>query len=292
MSARELSGAPVAAAIRAETADIVSALRLEGTVPRLAVVVATDNGATLWYVRSIARAAEKAHISCDVIDLGPGATAEELASTLDRLSADPDVHGIILQVPLPAGTHAEDLAAHIAAEKDVDGANPLSLGRLTAGQEAFAPATARAVTEILAHYEVPLPGTHVVVVGRSAVVGKPLLQLLLKQDATVTMCHSRSRPLARYTEGADVVVAAVGVPGLLTGGHIRSGAVVVDVGTNVLPDGALVGDVDPASVAESAGALTPVPGGVGTVTTALLIQHTAQAALRLSYRMERIVRSK
>ena len=282
MTARRLTGAPVAQRLRAETEDNVTTLRHRGVVPGLAVVVATDNEATLWYVRSIARAADKAGVRCTVVDLGAGAAADEIASTLARLSADEDVHGIILQTPLPPGVDGDGLVSRISAAKDVDGANPLSLGRLTVGQDAFAPATARAVVEILEHYEVPLAGRHVSVVGRSAVVGKPLLQLLLQRDATVTVCHSRSRPLERYTSEAEIVVAAVGRPGLLTGEHVRSGAVVIDVGTNVLDNGDLVGDVEPVSTTEVAAALTPVPGGVGTVTTALLVLHTTQAALRLS----------
>lgn len=283
MTARRLTGAPVAQRLRAETEDNVTTLRHRGVVPGLAVVVATDNEATLWYVRSIARAADKAGVHCTVVDLGADAGEDELASTLALLSADEDVHGIILQTPLPPGVDGDGLVSRISAAKDVDGANPLSLGRLTVGQDAFAPATARAVVEILEHYEVPLAGRHVSVVGRSAVVGKPLLQLLLQRDATVTVCHSRSRPLERYTSEAEIVVAAVGRPGLLTGEHVRSGAVVVDVGTNVLDNGDLVGDVEPVSTTEVAAALTPVPGGVGTVTTALLVLHTTQAALRLSH---------
>jgi methylenetetrahydrofolate dehydrogenase (NADP+)/methenyltetrahydrofolate cyclohydrolase len=282
MTARRLTGAPVAQRLRAETEDNVTTLRRRGVVPGLAVVVATDNEATLWYVRSIARAADKAGVHCTVVDLGADAGEDELASTLALLSADEDVHGIILQTPLPPGVDGDGLVSRISAAKDVDGANPLSLGRLTVGQNAFAPATARAVVEILEHYEVPLAGRHVSVVGRSAVVGKPLLQLLLQRDATVTVCHSRSRPLERYTSEAEIVVAAVGRPGLLTGEHVRSGAVVIDVGTNVLDNGDLVGDVEPTSTTEVAAALTPVPGGVGTVTTALLVLHTTQAALRLS----------
>ncbi|MFF0991491.1 bifunctional 5,10-methylenetetrahydrofolate dehydrogenase/5,10-methenyltetrahydrofolate cyclohydrolase [Kocuria nitroreducens] len=280
MTAHRLTGAPVAQRLRAETDGNVATLRRRGAVPGLAVVVATDHEATLWYVRSIARAADKAGVHCTVVDLGADAGADELISTLTLLSADEDVHGIILQTPLPPGVDGDELVAHISAAKDVDGANPLSLGRLTVGQEAFAPATARAVVEILEHYEVPLAGRHVSVVGRSTVVGKPLLQLLLQRDATVTVCHSRSRPLERYTSEAEVVVAAVGRPGLLTGALVRAGAVVIDVGTNVLDNGDLVGDVEPVSTTEVAAALTPVPGGVGTVTTALLLLHTTQAALQ------------
>lgn len=278
MSASALPGAPVAERLRTQIQDDVAALAERGVVPRLAVVVATDNEATQWYVRSISRAAGRSGVDCSVVDLGPEASTEDIASVLRRLSADERTHGIILQTPLPAGVQAEDLVPCIAAAKDVDGANPLSLGRLVVGQEAFAPATARAVVELLEHHEVPVAGRHVTVVGRSAIVGKPLLHLLLQRDATVTVCHSRSRPLEDHTRAADVVVAAVGRPGLLTGSHVHGGSVVVDVGTNVLEDGRLVGDVDAASVTEAASALSPVPGGVGTVTTAVLVLHTTRAA--------------
>ncbi len=253
-------------------------LETEGLHPTLAVVVATDDGSTHWYVRSIERAAENAGIMCRIVDLGRDATEQVLASVLKDLSAEPSVHGIILQTPLPPGVDADALVGHIAPEKDIDGANPLSLGRLAVGHPSFAPATARAVIEILDHFDIPVAGRNVVVIGRSAVVGKPLSLLLLERDAAVTVCHSRSGPLEKYTKTADVVIVAAGRIGLLNSSHISSDAVVIDVGTNVLPDGSLVGDVDQASVLGVAAALTPVPGGVGSVTTSLLLLHTIEAA--------------
>ncbi|MGK3957794.1 bifunctional 5,10-methylenetetrahydrofolate dehydrogenase/5,10-methenyltetrahydrofolate cyclohydrolase [Arthrobacter sp. R4] len=278
MSTTLLSGRNLAKLIQQKAHDEARSLETEGLRPTLAVVVATDDGSTLWYVRSIERAAESAGINCRIVDLGHDATGQVLASVLKDLSAEPSVNGIILQTPLPPGVDADALVGHIAPEKDIDGANPLSLGRLAVGQPSFAPATARAVTEILDHFDIPVAGRNVVVIGRSAVVGKPLSLLLLERDATVTVCHSRSGALEKYTRTADVVVVAAGRTGLLNGGHISSGAVVIDVGTNVLSDGSLVGDVDEASVRGIAGALTPVPGGVGSVTTALLLLHTAEAA--------------
>ncbi len=253
-------------------------LETEGLHPTLAVVVATDDGSTHWYVRSIERAAENAGIMCRIVDLGRDATEQVLASVLKDLSAEPSVHGIILQTPLPPGVDGDALVGHIAPEKDIDGANPLSLGRLAVGHPSFAPATARAVIEILDHFDIPVAGRNVVVIGRSAVVGKPLSLLLLERDAAVTVCHSRSGPLEKYTKTADVVIVAAGRIGLLNSSHISSDAVVIDVGTNVLPDGSLVGDVDQASVLGVAAALTPVPGGVGSVTTSLLLLHTIEAA--------------
>lgn len=277
MSTASLSGKPLAGIIRQRVVDGVRSLEQEGVRPVLAVVMATDDESTRWYVRSIERAAESAGIGCRIIDLGHDATEQVLASVLRDLSAEPSVNGIILQTPLPAGVRTDALVGLIAPEKDIDGANPLSLGRLAVGQPAFAPATARAVVEILDHYEVPVAGRDVVVVGRSAVVGKPLSLLLLERDAAITVCHSRSGPLERYTKDADIVVVAAGRTGLLNGSHVSGKATVIDVGTNVLPDGSLVGDVD-ASVDGVAAALTPVPGGVGSVTTALLLLHTTEAA--------------
>jgi methylenetetrahydrofolate dehydrogenase (NADP+)/methenyltetrahydrofolate cyclohydrolase len=276
----DLSGRELAAAIRADVAAAADGLTAAGTPPRLAVVVATADESSAWYVRSIARAAEKTGIACSVVDLGAGAAPEQIRAALDRLSGDPSVHGIILQTPLPAGAVFEDLAASIDPSKDVDGANPLSLGRLAAGLPAFAPATAEAVLTLLDHHGVSLAGAHAVVVGRSTVVGKPAALLLLQRDATVTVCHSRTKDLAEVTRSADVLVAAVGRPDLITAEHVAAEAVVVDVGTNPTADGGLVGDVDAGSVTGRVAALTPVPGGVGPVTTALLLQHTVASARR------------
>lgn len=278
MNTQVLSGKQLATLIQQRAGEEVRALENSGRHPVLAVVVATDDESTLWYVRSIERAAERLGIGCRIVDLGPEATEQVLASVLGDLSTEPSVNGIILQTPLPVGVKADSLVGLIAPEKDIDGANPLSLGRLAVGQPAFAPATAQAVVELLDHFDVPVAGRNVAVVGRSAVVGKPLALLLLERDATVTICHSRSGPLERYTRPADVVVVAAGRTGLLKGGHISPETVVVDVGTNVLPDGSLVGDVDEASVTGIAAGLTPVPGGVGSVTTALLLLHTVEAA--------------
>jgi methylenetetrahydrofolate dehydrogenase (NADP+) / methenyltetrahydrofolate cyclohydrolase len=273
-----LSGRELAATIRAETAVQAAALAAAGTPPRLAVVVATADSASAWYVRSISTAAEKVGIACAVVDLGATAEVGAIHTALAQLSADDAVHGIILQTPLPSGATLEELAAGIAVEKDVDGANPLSLGRLAAGLPAYPPATAQAVLAILDHHGVELAGRRVTVIGRSTVVGKPVAHLLLDRHATVTICHSRTPDLASVTSTAEILVAAAGRAGLVTAAHVKPGAVVVDVGTNPTPDGGLTGDVDAPSVMERAAALTPVPGGVGPVTTALLLRHTVRAA--------------
>jgi methylenetetrahydrofolate dehydrogenase (NADP+) / methenyltetrahydrofolate cyclohydrolase len=274
----DLSGKELAAGIRAEVAAAAAELAAAGTPPRLAVVVATADESSAWYVRSIARAAEKTGIACSVVDLGETATPDRIRAELAALSGDPAVHGIILQTPLPADAVFEDLAASIDPTKDVDGANPLSLGRLAAGLPAFAPATAEAVLALLEHHGIPLAGAHAVVVGRSNVVGKPAAQLLLQRDATVTVCHRHTKELAEVTRSADVLVAAVGRPNLITAEFVAEDAAVIDVGTNPTPDGGLVGDVDADSVTGRAAGLTPVPGGVGPVTTALLLRHTVASA--------------
>lgn len=278
MSAAVLSGKPLAKLVKGRAAEQAAELTDRGITPSLAVVVATTDGSTLWYVRSIQRACAEVGISCQIVDLGPEATEELIISVLTALSSDPFIHGLILQTPLPEGVRNAELVRHIAPEKDVDGANPLSLGRLAVGERAFAPATARAVIELLEHHSIPIAGRHVTVVGRSAVVGKPLAFLLLQKDATVTVCHSRSGALEKYTRSADIVAVAAGRTGLLTKEHVSPQSVVIDVGTNVLEDGSLVGDVDFDSVAASASALSPVPGGVGSVTTSLLLLHTIEAA--------------
>lgn len=275
-----LEGKKSAAAIRDDAAATVQRLRAAGVVPSLALVLATADESAAWYTRAIARAGEKIGIDVRVERLADDASAATVRAALQRLSADDTVHGIILQVPLPPGVDGVELATAIAPEKDVDGANPVSLGRLTAGLPAFAPATAAAVLRILDDHGVELAGRRAVVVGRSLVVGKPAAMLLLARDATVTVCHSRTRDLAARTSEADVLVAAVGRPRMLGAAHVAPGAVVVDVGTTPDENGNLVGDVDAEAVMGRAGALTPVPGGVGPVTTALLLHNTVTAAAR------------
>ena len=275
-----LEGKKSAAAIRDEAAATVQRLRAAGVVPSLALVLATADESAAWYTRAIARAGEKVGIDVRVERLADDASAATVRAALQRLSADDTVHGIILQMPLPPGVDGVELATAVAPEKDVDGANPVSLGRLTAGLPAFAPATAAAVLRILDDHGVELAGRRVVVVGRSLVVGKPAAMLLLARDATVTVCHSRTRDLPARTSEADVLVAAVGRPRMLGAAYVAPGAVVVDVGTTPDENGNLVGDVDAEAVMGRAGALTPVPGGVGPVTTALLLHNTVTAAAR------------
>ena len=274
MTAAVLTGRELATTIRAAAAVRAAELTVAGRQPRLAVVTATDDEASAAYVRSIANAAGKEGIACDLLRT---TTAAGVSATLAQLADDPEVHGVMLQTPLPEGALLADLARAIPAGKDVDGASPESLGRLTAGLPAFAPATAEAVLALLDYYHVELHGRHAVVVGRSVVVGKPVAHLLLDRHATVTISHSRTADLAAITRQADVLVVAAGRASLIGPEHVSPGATVIDVGTNVTDAGRLAGDVDPA-VAGVAAALSPVPGGVGPVTTALLLRHVVEAA--------------
>jgi methylenetetrahydrofolate dehydrogenase (NADP+)/methenyltetrahydrofolate cyclohydrolase len=268
-----LEGRALAAGIREAAAEEAASL-----APVLATVVATEDQATAWYARSLTRAAGATGIELRESRLDPS-DAPGVLTRLESLSADPEVDAIICLTPLPEGLSLAEAGELIAPAKDVDGASPVSLGRLVAGLPAFAPATAQAVIELLRRSGTRLEGANAVVVGRSIVVGKPLALLLLDQNATVTVAHTRTRDLEETTRRADVLVAAAGRARLIGAEHVRPGAVVIDVGTNEEPDGSMVGDVDTAAV-EPFAIVTPVPGGVGPVTTAVLMRNVVTAAKR------------
>ena len=273
-----IDGRKIAAELGAELTERVAKL---GTAAGLAVVVATADESTAWYVRSLLRTAEKLDIAARRVDLPHDAGADAIRAALAEVSAAPDIHGVICQTPLPGGLRLEEVSAAVDPAVDVDGANPVSLGLLASGSDkAFAPATAAAVLKILDHEGVDLTGKRAVVIGRSNVVGKPAALMLLARHATVTICHSRTPDLPAVAREADVLVAAVGRANLVTAGYVKPGAVVIDVGTNTTPDGGLVGDVDTAAVAQTAAAVTPVPGGVGPVTTMLLMSNVVTVAER------------
>src|SRR5215469_5053209 len=276
-----IDGKKIAAELGGGLATRVAALRADGVVPGLTIVVATEDESTAWYVRSLVRAAAKLDIAAGVVELPTDADAPTIRGALAAAGADPSVHGVICQTPLPGGLRLSDVAGAIPPEVDVDGANPVSLGLLASGSAmAFAPATAAAVLRILDAEGVDLAGKRAVVIGRSTVVGKPAALLLLDRHATVTVCHSRTVDLPAVTREAEILVAAVGRAGMVTADYVQPGAVVIDVGTNATPEGGLVGDVDTASVEQVAGAVTPVPGGVGPVTTMLLMEHVVTVAER------------
>jgi methylenetetrahydrofolate dehydrogenase (NADP+)/methenyltetrahydrofolate cyclohydrolase len=284
-----VDGRTIAVTMATSAAAEADVLRSGGITPTLAVLVPTDDAGAAWYVRSIQRAATRTGIACQVHQMGapPSAppSAEQISGRLAGLGRDPAVNGVICQTPLPAGVDLPQVGMAIPPGKDVDGANPASLGGLAAGLPGFfAPATAAAVLVILQHERVPLRGRRAVVVGRSAVVGKPAALLLLAGHATVTIAHSRTPDLRAVCREADILVVAAGQPKLIGAEHVRAGAVVIDVGTTPTEGGRLAGDVDAAAVTGIASVLTPVPGGVGPVTTAVLMQHTLQAAARAAER--------
>jgi len=278
---KTIDGRAIAAELGEDVKAGVDRLRAAGVETTLAVVVPTADESTAWYVRSLERTAQRLGIRFLVQPLSEP-SPEELSAVLTALSSRPDVHGVVCQTPLPEGVTPEHVGPYIAYEKDVDGANPLSAGRLAAGLSAFAPATAAAVLTILKHEGVPLTGATAVVVGRSTVVGKPAAVLLTAQDATVTLAHSRTKNLAAVCRSADVLVVATGKPRLVGTDHVRDGAVVIDVGTNPTPDGGLVGDVAADTLQDRDVLLTPVPGGVGPVTSMVLMDQTRRAAVRLA----------
>jgi methylenetetrahydrofolate dehydrogenase (NADP+)/methenyltetrahydrofolate cyclohydrolase len=251
-----------------------------GVAPMLAVVLVGDYAPSKVYVANKKRAADTVGIASQDHLHAEGLDRAGLLALLRRLNADPAIHAILLQLPLPAGLDEDEAIAAIAPEKDADGLHPANLGRLLAGAPTVVPCTPAGCLEILDHYGCELKGAEAVVVGRSRLVGKPLAQLLLARHATVTMCHTRTRDLAEHTRRADVLCVAAGRPRTVTGDMVKPGAWVVDVGINRLETGKLAGDVDYATAAERAHAITPVPGGVGPMTIAMLLRNTLRAAER------------
>ena len=275
--ARVIDGREVAAVVRDRVAAEVRELREQGVEPGLATVLVGDDPASEVYVRMKHRACDEVGIDSFDHELPATVSAGELGPLMAELGADPRVSGILLQLPLPEHLAADALTARIPAAKDVDGLTPASAAALVQGRPSLVPCTPAGVMELLAHAGVELEGARAVVLGRSALVGRPLAALLLAADATVTQCHSRTRDLGAVCREADVLVSAVGRPGTITAEMVRPGAVVIDVGTNRGEKG-LVGDVEFESVAEVAGAITPVPGGVGPMTIAMLLSNTVRAA--------------
>jgi len=281
LTARILSGREVAAAVKAEVAAEVAELARGGTTVGLATVLVGDDPASAVYVRNKHRAAAAVGMRSIDEHLPAGTSQAEVEGLIDRLNADPDVHGIIVQLPLPAALDGQAAVERVDPAKDADGLHPFNLGLLVLGRPGPVPATPAGILRILRHYDVETAGRTAVVVGRSFLVGRPLALLLGAKgvDATVVQAHSRTRDLAGVCRTGDILVAAVGRPRMFDASYVKEGAVVVDVGINRV-DGALVGDVDTASVAEVAGALTPVPGGVGPMTIASLLANTVMLARR------------
>ncbi len=280
MTARLLEGGPIASEIReGVAADVAAFARSEGRPPGLRVVIAGRDAPSMVYLERILRGCAMVGIDAGFVELEGEATEATVSATIHGLNVDPTVDGVIVQMPLPPGIRLRAVVDAIDPVKDIDGIHPLNAGLLRLGYEGFLPATAHAAVEILRRSEIPMAGRDAVVIGRSPVVGMPAAFLLVREDATVTVCHSRTRDLAAHVARADIVVVAAGRPGLVHGAMLKPGAVVVDVGINLV-DGAIVGDVDFASAVEVASAITPVPGGVGPLTNALLLSHLVRAAQR------------
>jgi len=276
-----LQGRPVADKVLAEVKAGVAALkRKTGVEPTLAVILVGEDPASQIYVRNKKRAADEVGIASRDFLFPQGCTQAELLDTIRRINADAALHGILLQLPLPKGMDEDQAVAAIAPQKDADGLHPMSLGNLLGGKPTAVPCTPAGCIEILDHYGIPIEGAEAVMVGRSRLVGKPLAQLLLARNATVTMCHTRTRDLAAHCRRADILCVAAGKPRVITGDMIKEGAVVIDVGVNRLDTGKLAGDVDFESASQRARAITPVPGGVGPMTIAMLMKNTLLVATR------------
>ena len=293
MSAQLIDGKKLAAETRAEIARGVAALKAEkGVTPGLAVILVGDNPASVSYVTAKEKACREAGMLSREIRLPATVAEDELIAEITKLNADPAIHGILVQLPLPKGFSEKRVIDAIAPEKDVDGFTPVNVGRMLIGDDCFLPCTPHGIIKLIEVTGMDLAGKHAVVIGRSNIVGKPVAALLSRKsvNATVTLCHTGTKDLKAFTRTADVVVVAAGRPNTLTGDMLKPGAVVIDVGVNRVPDATkekgyrLCGDADFASCAEVASAITPVPGGVGAVTTSVLMEHVVRSAERTAAR--------
>ena len=283
MPAQIIDGKALALSLREEIAQEVSALEKDsGIKPGLAAVLVGDDPASAVYVRNKKIACEKAGLYPQEHLLPVSTTQEALLALIHKLNADPKIHGILVQLPLPSHIESRLILQAVSSEKDADGFHPINVGRLVAGDPVFVPCTPKGVIHMIDSTGLDIAGKRAVVIGRSNIVGKPVAMLLLHRHATVTICHSRTKDLPSVVRGADIVIAAIGKPFFVTPDMVKEGAVVIDVGINRLADGKLVGDVDFDHVKERAGWITPVPGGVGPMTIAMLLQNTLESAKRFA----------
>lgn len=269
--------ADIRAELKQETQDFIAQT---GVVPKLTVILVGEDPASQVYVRNKGRACEEIGFAAEQITLPATTTQEELDALVDRLNADESVHGILVQLPLPSGLSEERVLLRIAPEKDVDAFHPYNVGRMVAGQITYLPCTPAGVMALIERSGIAVSGKDCVVIGRSNIVGKPMAHLLMQANGTVTVCHSRTKDLAEHTKRADILVAAIGKADFVTADMVKPGAVVIDVGINRNAEGKLTGDVDFASVEPVASYITPVPGGVGPMTIAMLMKNTLTAAKR------------
>lgn len=277
MVAKILDGKQIAKDYRQGLQDQVEALKEKGFTPKLSVILVGNDGASQSYVRSKKKAAEKIGMISEIVHLEETATEEEVLNELNRLNNDDSVSGILVQVPLPKQVSEQKILETINPDKDVDGFHPINIGKLYIDEQTFVPCTPLGIMEILKHADIDLEGKNAVVIGRSHIVGQPVSKLLLQKNASVTILHSRSKDMASYLKDADVIVSAVGKPGLVTKDVVKEGAVIIDVGNTPDENGKLKGDVDYDAVKEIAGAITPVPGGVGPLTITMVLNNTLLA---------------
>ncbi|MEN0448589.1 bifunctional methylenetetrahydrofolate dehydrogenase/methenyltetrahydrofolate cyclohydrolase FolD [Staphylococcus aureus] len=277
MVAKILDGKQIAKDYRQGLQNQVEALKEKGFTPKLSVILVGNDGASQSYVRSKKKAAEKIGMISEIVHLEETATEEEVLNELNRLNNDDSVSGILVQVPLPKQVSEQKILEAINPDKDVDGFHPINIGKLYIDEQTFVPCTPLGIMEILKHADIDLEGKNAVVIGRSHIVGQPVSKLLLQKNASVTILHSRSKNMASYLKDADVIVSAVGKPGLVTKDVVKEGAVIIDVGNTPDENGKLKGDVDYDAVKEIAGAITPVPGGVGPLTITMVLNNTLLA---------------
>ncbi|HEA0046200.1 TPA: bifunctional methylenetetrahydrofolate dehydrogenase/methenyltetrahydrofolate cyclohydrolase FolD [Staphylococcus aureus] len=277
MVAKILDGKQIAKDYRQGLQDQVEALKEKGFTPKLSVILVGNDGASQSYVRSKKKAAEKIGMISEIVHLEETATEEEVLNELNRLNNDDSVSGILVQVPLPKQVSEQKILEAINPDKDVDGFHPINIGKLYIDEQTFVPCTPLGIMEILKHADIDLEGKNAIVIGRSHIVGQPVSKLLLQKNASVTILHSRSKDMTSYLKDADVIVSAVGKPGLVTKDVVKEGAVIIDVGNTPDENGKLKGDVDYDAVKEIAGAITPVPGGVGPLTITMVLNNTLLA---------------
>lgn len=278
MSSAIINGKEIGLKIRSDIAKRVETLKQQDVTPGLAVILVGNNPASQTYVRNKQKACEEIGIFSELVKLPEETTEEELLKHIQDLNVRKDIHGILVQLPLPKHIDEDNVIANISPDKDVDGFSPISVGKMMLGQDTFLPCTPFGVMKLLEYSNIDVAGKHAVVVGRSHIVGKPMGQLLLQQDATVTYTHSKTKDLPSITKQADILIAAVGRANFITKEHVKEGAVVIDVGINRDENNKLVGDVHFDDVKDLASYITPVPGGVGPMTITMLLYNTVQSA--------------
>ncbi|WP_164218080.1 bifunctional methylenetetrahydrofolate dehydrogenase/methenyltetrahydrofolate cyclohydrolase FolD [Virgibacillus sp. YIM 98842] len=278
MPAEIISGKDLAAELKGQMKAEVSKLNDNGISPQLTVILVGNNPASKSYVKGKKKACNETGIDSEVIELSSSITENELLQKIEALNQNDSVHGILVQLPLPEHIREQKVIDAISPDKDVDGFHPVNIGRMMTGTDTFLPCTPYGIITMLKSKNIPLKGKHAVIIGRSNIVGKPVGQLLLNEDATVTYCHSKTENLKKYTQQADILIAAAGKAHFVNEGHIKEGAAVIDVGINRMENGKLTGDVDFEKVKEKASYITPVPGGVGPMTIAMLLKNTIKSA--------------